>query len=297
MPSDTAPFGRILTAIVTPFTERGDLDVDSLRALARYLADRRHDGLIVNGTTGESATTSDDEKREVLRVLKDEVGDRLKLVAGVGTNDTAHSIELAAQAADVGADGLLVVTPYYNKPPQAGLIEHFRAIADATELPVMLYDIPGRAGIPIETSTLIELAGHPRIVAVKDAKGDLWAASHVQRATDLAWYSGDDGANLGHLAHGGVGVVGVTSHLASVDYAEMVDAVNAGDLATAIDIHRRLVPAVDAIMGITQGAVSVKAALAEAGVIAGEHVRLPLVTMTDDERAAMRAGLKESHLK
>ncbi|SNV22252.1 Dihydrodipicolinate synthase [Dermatophilus congolensis] len=296
MSSAIAPFGRVLTAIVTPFTADGALDLESLRSLAIYLADRRHDGLVVNGTTGESATTSDDEKRLILQTVKDAVGDRIKIVAGVGTNDTAHSISLARQAAEIGADGALVVTPYYNKPPQTGILAHFRAVADATDLPVMVYDIPGRAGVPITTETHIALAAHPNIVAVKDAKGDLWAASHVQRATDLAWYSGDDGANLAHFAQGAHGIVGVTSHFASIEYANMIDALNNGNLPQAIDIHRKLIPAVDAIMGTSQGAITVKAALAEAGIIATDHVRLPLAQLTDTQRDIVRQGLKEAHL-
>ena len=291
-----APFGRVLTAMVTPFTPDGKVDFDSVQALAKHLADRRHDGLVINGTTGESPTTSDEEKRDLLVAVKEAVGDRLKIVAGVGSNNTAHTLELTRQAAEVGVDGMLVVTPYYNKPPQTGLLAHFRAVADETDVPVMLYDIPGRSGIPITTVTLIELANHPRIVAVKDAKGDLWAAAHVMRETDLAWYSGDDGANLAHLTQGAAGVVGVTSHLACLEYADMIDAVHRGDLAAAIEIHHRLIPAVDAVMGITQGAIMVKAALADAGLIAHDTMRLPLVAATDTERAALRAGLKESNL-
>lgn len=296
MPTANAPFGRVLTAMVTPFTPDGQVDFDSAQALATHLAGRRHDGLVINGTTGESATTSDAEKRDLLIAVKEAVGDRLKIVAGVGSNDTAHTLELTRQAAEVGVDGMLVVTPYYNKPPQSGLIAHFTAVADETDTPVLLYDIPGRSGIPITTATLIELAGHPNIVAVKDAKGDLWAAAHVMRETDLAWYSGDDGANLAHLTQGAVGVVGVTSHVASVQYAEMIDAVDRGDLKTAIEIHHRLVPVVDAVMGITQGAIMVKAALADAGLIPHATMRLPLVAATDTEREALRAGLKESNL-
>ncbi len=295
-PAPLAPFGRVLTAMVTPFTPDGKVDFDSIATLATHLADRRHDGLIINGTTGESATTSDAEKRDILAAVKEAVGDRLKIVAGVGSNDTAHTLELTRAAAEVGVDGMLVVTPYYNKPPQSGLVAHFTAVADETDVPVMLYDIPGRSGVPIATPTLIELANHANIVAVKDAKGDLWAAAHVMRETDLAWYSGDDGANLAHLTQGAVGIVGVTSHICSVQYAEMIDALDRGDLRTAIDIHHRLVPIVDAVMGITQGAIMVKAAMAQAGVIAHDIMRLPLPAATDTERAALRDGLKESNL-
>src|SRR5215813_13079670 len=188
-----APFGRMLTAMITPMTADGALDADGAARLATYLVDDlRNDGLVISGTTGESPTTSNDEKDGLLRAVIGAVGDRAAVVAGVGTNDTAHTIELARAAERAGADGLLVVTPYYNKPPQNGLDAHFTAVADATGLPVMLYDIPGRTGTPITTPTLLSLAGHPRIVAVKDAKGDMTAGSMVMSATDLAFYSGDD---------------------------------------------------------------------------------------------------------
>src|SRR5690606_28747973 len=188
-----APFGRMLTAMVTPFTSDGAVDYEAVQRLAEYLVDeQRNDGLIVNGTTGESPTTTDEEKERILRAVVEAVGDRAFVVAGAGTNDTRHSVELAKAAERAGVHGLLVVTPYYNKPPQEGLYRHFSAVADATGLPVMLYDIPGRTGVPIATETLLRLAQHPRIVAVKDAKGDLFAASQVMAATDLVFYSGDD---------------------------------------------------------------------------------------------------------
>lgn len=282
--------------MVTPMTKDGALDLDAAASLASYLIDQGNDGLVINGTTGESSTTTDEEKTQLLSAVLSAVGDRCRVVAGVGTNDTRHTLHLARQAEEVGAHGLLVVTPYYNKPPQAGLAAHFRQVADATDLPVMLYDIPSRSGIPIAVPTLIELASHPRILAVKDAKSDFWAASEVLRATDLLWYSGNDGDNLLHLAQGGVGVVGVTSHVAAGRYAEMVAAVDAGDLASARRIHLGLVPAVNAVMGITQGLMSVKAALVDQGVLNSDAVRGPLLTLTDDERARLRAGLKESGL-
>src|SRR3954449_5972172 len=186
------PFGRVLTAMVTPFTADGALDLDGAQRLATHLVDAGNDGLGINGTTGESPTTTDAEKSDLVRAVLEAVGDRAHVVAGVGTNDTHHSIELARAAEKVGAHGLLIVTPYYNKPPQEGLYRHFTAVADATGLPVMLYDIPGRSGVPIKTETLIRLAQHERIVAVKDAKGDLFAAGQVMMATDLVFYSGDD---------------------------------------------------------------------------------------------------------
>jgi len=199
------PFGRLLTAMVTPFGVSGELDLDAAVRLATYLVDEQgNDGLVVNGTTGESPTTTDAEKADLVRAVADAVGERAHVVAGVGTFDTVHTIHLAEQAAKSGADGLLVVTPYYSRPPQSGLLAHFRAIADSTELPIVLYDIPGRSGIPIQTETMIALAAHERIVAVKDAKGDLVGSSRVLAETDLAYYSGDDAATLPLLAVGGV---------------------------------------------------------------------------------------------
>lgn len=289
-------FGRVLTAMVTPMRPDGSLHLEAAAKLASWLVDRGNDGLVVNGTTGESATTTDQEKSDLLRAVVEAVGHRASVVAGVGTYDTAHTLHLARQAAEAGANGLLVVTPYYNKPPQSGLIAHFTAVADSTELPVMLYDIPGRTATPIAVPTLIALAQHPRIVAVKDAKGDFWASTQVMRETDLHWYSGDDGANLAHLAQGADGVVGVTSHIASPDYAQMVAAVGRGDLTTAIAVHHRLVPAVDAVMTITQGAIMAKAALAELGVLDSATMRLPLVEATEQEREALRSGMQQSSL-
>lgn len=292
----TPPFGRVLTAMVTPMTPDGAVDEDGVRAVADHLLAHRHDGIIVNGTTGESATLTSDESIRVIEIVAGHVGDRAQVVAGVGSNDTAHSIDMARRAANVGATGLLVVTPYYNKPTQPGLVAHFGAIADATDLPVVVYDIPGRTGIPIATETLIRLADHPRIVAVKDAKGDLWAATHVMAATDLHWYSGDDVLNLAHLAQGAVGIISVVGHVAGSEYAAMIDAVLAGDLTTAATIHRQLVPVVDAIMGLSQGAIMAKAALAELGVIRSAHVRLPLVESPPEHLAILREGLRRSGL-
>ncbi len=290
----TPPFGRVLTAMVTPMTPDGAVDEDGVLAVAEHLLTHGHDGIVVNGTTGESATLSADESIRVIELVAAHVGERAVVVAGVGSNDTAHSVAMARRAAGVGARGLLVVTPYYNKPTQPGLIAHFGAVADATDLPVLVYDIPGRTGIPIHTETLVRLAEHPRIRGVKDAKGDLWAATHVMAATGLHWYSGDDVLNLAHLAQGAIGVVSVVGHVAGREYAAMVAAVDAGDLVTARAIHHRLVPLVDAIMTTSQGAIMAKAALVELGVIASAHVRLPLVTSPPEHLAILRAGLTRS---
>jgi 4-hydroxy-tetrahydrodipicolinate synthase len=289
-------FGRVLTAMVTPLHPDGRVDLEGAQRLATHLVEHGNDGLIVSGTTGESPTTSDAEKDQLLRAVLEAVGDRARIVAGVGSNNTAHSIENALVAAKAGAHGVLVVTPYYNKPPQEGVRAHFTAVADATDLPVMLYDIPGRSGIAIHTETLLRLAEHPRIHAVKDAKGDLFASSQVMAATDLQYYSGDDVLNLAHLTQGAVGIASVVAHVAGSHYAEMVAAVAAGDLPRAIALHRQLIPAVNAVMNITQGAIMVKAALKEQGVLASAAVRLPLVEATADQVALVRDGLRQSGL-
>ena len=231
--SERVPFGRMLTAMITPMTGEGAVDYDGAARLAEYLVtEMRNDGLVISGTTGESPTTSDAEKARLLRAVLDAVGDRATIVAGVGTNDTAHTCELARQAEEAGAHGLLVVTPYYNKPPQHGLVAHFTAVADATGLPVLVYDIPGRTGTAIATETLVQLSAHPRIVAVKDAKGDFGASSVVMAATDLAFYSGDDMLNLPWLSVGAVGFVSVHGHVVGDRLHEMIDAYVAGDVAT-----------------------------------------------------------------
>ena len=294
--TSASPFGRVVTAMVSPMRPDGSLDLDAAQRVAQHLIDHGHDGIVVNGTTGESPTTTDAEKVELIRAVVEVVGDRAWVTAGAGTNDTAHSVELARAAEAAGAHALLVVAPYYNKPPQSGLRAHCTAVADATGLPVMLYDIPGRSGIPFATETLLELARHPRIRAVKDAKGDLWAATKVMSQTDLLWFSGDDVANLAHLANGATGVVSVVGHVAGDVYAEMVAAMDKGDLTRARELHRQVVPAVDAIMNITQGAIMAKAALKEIGVLDSAAVRLPLVEATPEQAAAVRGGLDTSGL-
>jgi 4-hydroxy-tetrahydrodipicolinate synthase len=282
--------------MVSPMSSDGSLDLDDAQELAAHLVDNGHDGLVINGTTGESPTTTDAEKADLVRVVVEAVGDRAHVVAGAGSNNTAHSVESARSAEKAGAHGLLIVTPYYNKPPQAGVLAHFTSVADATDLPVIVYDIPGRTGTPIHTDTLLRMAEHPRIVAVKDAKGDLFAASEVMSQTDLQWYSGDDALNLAHLTQGAVGIISVVGHVASRMYAEMIAAVLEGRLARAIEIHRQLIPAVNAIMHITQGAIAVKAALHDQGVIDSPAVRLPLIAATTDQIAQLREGLEQSGL-
>jgi 4-hydroxy-tetrahydrodipicolinate synthase len=275
--------------MVTPFTRDGALDVEGAQRLATHLVDSGNDGLVVNGTTGEAPTTTDDEKGRLVRAVLEAVGDRAQVVAGVGTNDTRHTIELARQAEAAGAHGLLVVTPYYSKPPQAGLHRHFTAVADATALPVMVYDIPARTGVPVQTETLVRLAEHDRIVAVKDAKDDLGAASWVLARTDLAYYSGTDMLNLPLLSVGAVGFVSVVGHLVSGELRQLLEAFVAGDTVKAREIHQRLLPVYTGVFR-TQGLILTKAALNLLGLPAGP-VRPPLVDATAEQVSELRKDL------
>ncbi len=296
-PGSGAPFGRMLTAMITPMTADGALDVDGAARLATYLVDdMRNDGLVISGTTGESPTTSDAEKDRLLRTVIEAVGDRATVVAGVGTNDTAHTRELAQAAQRAGADALLVVTPYYNKPPQSGLVAHFTAVADATGLPNMLYDIPGRTGTPIATETLLRLAQHPRIVAVKDAKSDPAASSLVMASTDLVYYCGEDMVNLPWLSLGAAGFVSVVGHVAGDRLHEMIDAYRAGDVAGALAIHRELLPVYVGIMTRTQGVITTKAALGLLG-LPGGPVRAPLADATPAQVEQLRTDLVAGGVK
>ena len=288
--SPTHPFGVMLTAMITPFHDDGSLDLDGAQRLATHLVDvLKHDGLVINGTTGESATKTDEEDIAVLKAVLEAVGDRATVVAGVGTNDTRHSVEAARMAADAGAHGVMAVTPYYNRPPQEGLIRHFHAIADATDLPMITYDIPKRTGTAIELDTLMRIAEHPRIVANKDAKGDLDFAQWGIRETGLAWYSGDDILNLPLLALGAAGMISVVGHLVGDRLKEMAEALWAGRTAEATAINASLLPVYTGCFR-TQGVILTKAALAMQGLPAGP-VRLPLVDATDAQRETLRADL------
>jgi 4-hydroxy-tetrahydrodipicolinate synthase len=287
--TSSVPFGRIVTAMVTPFTADRGLDLDGAQQLAEQLVESGSTGLVINGTTGEAPTTTDAEKSALVRAVLEAVGDRARVIAGIGTNDTRHTVEQALAAQAAGAHALLAVTPYYSRPPQAGVRRHFEAVADATELPVMLYDIPGRTATPIETETLLRLAEHPRIVAVKDAKGDLGASSRVMAETDLAYYCGDDILNLPFAAIGSVGTVSVVSHLVGPDLAAMYEAYFAGDVAKARDIHRMLLPVYTGVFR-TQGVITIKAALRALGRPGGP-LRLPLVELDEAGTATLRADL------
>ncbi|CAA9375549.1 MAG: 4-hydroxy-tetrahydrodipicolinate synthase [uncultured Nocardioides sp.] len=291
-----APFGRLLTAMATAFHDDGSIDLDGTAEIAHHLVDNGNDGVVVSGTTGESPTTSVAEDGRILQAVVDAVGDRATVIAGVGTNATAHSVELAEQAAKVGVDGLLLVTPYYNKPSPAGVLHHFRSVAEATDVPVMLYDVPGRTGLPIARETYERARELPAVISVKEATGN---PAHTVELTRLGYsvYCGDDAATLGYLAYGAVGLVSVVAHAASRDLKTMIEAFAGGDTARALEIHTRLEPAFDAVMGVANyGATTAKAALELLGVLDNRNVRGPLVPLDDDEVTALRAGLAASGL-
>jgi len=289
------PFGRLITAMVTPFDVAGSLDLDKAQQLANYLVEEQgNDALVINGTTGESPTTTDAEKAELVRAVKDAVEGRALVIAGAGNNDTIHSVQLVDQAAKAGADGLLIVTPYYNKPPQAGVLAHFTTIADSTDLPIIVYDIPGRAGIPIETSALIKLGEHPRIVAVKDAKALPVESARVMAETDLAYYAGDDAMTLPLLAVGAVGVVGTSTHFSGRGTKALIEAYERGDHIEALRLYRQLLPIYTGVFR-TQGTILVKAGLRERGLDVGP-VRLPLVEADDHELSHLRQDLAAAGL-
>ncbi|MFC4556326.1 4-hydroxy-tetrahydrodipicolinate synthase [Georgenia faecalis] len=295
-PVPSRTFGSVVTAMVTPFHADGSLDLGTAQALAVHLVDSGCDGLVVNGTTGESPTTHQPEKDALLRAVLEAVGDRAMVIAGAGSNDTAHAVRMAQAAQRSGAHGLLVVSPYYNRPSQEGVCAHIEAVTDAADLPVMLYDIPGRTGVAIGDAALDRLAQHPRIIAVKDATGDVPAGFERMARTGLEFYSGDDGLNFAWLAHGASGVVSVVAHVAADAYARMVAAVDAGDLVGARAVANRMRPVVAALMGGGQGAVMSKEALHLQGLLPSPAVRLPLVGAPDQHIAALRDVLHEEGL-
>jgi 4-hydroxy-tetrahydrodipicolinate synthase len=288
------PFGTVSVAMVTPFTSKGEVDFDKAAELADQLVSRGCDGLVVSGTTGESPTTTVPEKTDLLKVVLDAVGDRARVVQGAGSYDTAETIRRCRDAAEIGAHGLLIVTPYYSKPPQAGVYAHFTAVADATDLPVMLYDIPPRSVVPIETETILRLAEHPNIKAVKDAKGDLHAGATIMAQTDLEFLSGDDGINLPWLSVGASGFVSVIGHLVPDRLAALRDAAAAGDLDRARSLTRSMAPLVDA-MGRLGGVTMVKAALRITGLDVGDP-RLPQVAADGPQIEALINDLRNAEV-
>jgi 4-hydroxy-tetrahydrodipicolinate synthase len=289
-----ARFGRVVTAMVTPFTDDLSLDVARAQELAGWLIDHGSDGLVVTGSTGESATLTDDEKITMWRAVAEAVGGRATVIAGTGTYDTAHSIHLSEEAEKAGADGLLIVTPYYNKPPQRGLVEHFTRIAGATGLPILAYNIPGRTGLRIEHDTLLRMAEVENIVAVKDSTGDFDAIAHLVRAAPDGFevYSGDDWAIFGYVGLGAVGVVSVASHLVGERIGQMIDQLEGGDMASARKLHYELLPVFDA-MFITSNPIPLKKAMELIGQPVGRP-RLPLLEATQDETGRIEVALKES---
>jgi 4-hydroxy-tetrahydrodipicolinate synthase len=268
------PFGQVLVALVTPFTADGEVDWAGVEKHIDDVITAGADGIVVTGTTGETSTLTDPEKLRLVEVGKDVAAGRAKIITGGGSNETAHAMQLARQSEKAGADGNMIVTPYYNKPTQAGVLTHFRMIADATDLPVILYDIPGRTGIPINYETILRAAKHPNILAVKDAKGDLAQVSRVLNPNVLP-----------HLSIGATGLIGVTANIAAKPYRQMVDAVNAGDLKTATLAHQQLEPLVRAVMTHVPGTVAAKYILHGLGRIGSPRVRLPLVGPEESEAA------------
>ena len=287
--STQAPFGRLITAMITPFAKDGSIDWDGVATLATHLADHGHDAIAVNGTTGEAPTTKSSEKIEIIKVVKSTVGSRVKVLSGAGDNETSYTVEQAKRSADAGADGLLIVTPYYNKPPQAGIEAHFKAVAGATDLPIMMYDIPGRTGVEIESDTIVRLFDLPNIVALKDAKGNLAATSDVIARCGIPVYSGDDILNLPFLSIGAVGFVSVCGHTVGTELKAMLDAWFAGDTARALEIHQKLIPVFKGTFK-TQGAILTKAAMNLMG-LPGGTTRLPLVDATPAQIATLREDL------
>lgn len=279
------PFGQVLVALVTPFTADGEVDWPSVEKHIDKVITDGADGIVVTGTTGETSTLTDPEKIKLVEVGVSVSGGRAKIITGGGSNETAHAMQLAQKSEKAGADGNMIVTPYYNKPTQAGILTHFRMIADATDLPVILYDIPGRTGVAIAYETFLRAAKHPNIIAVKDAKGDLAEVSRVLNQTDLMYFSGDDANVLPHLSIGASGLIGVTANIASGPYRTIIDAVNAGDLATATAAHKALEPLVRAVMTHVPGTVAAKYILHGLGRIGSPRVRLPLVGPEEWEAA------------
>jgi 4-hydroxy-tetrahydrodipicolinate synthase len=285
------PFGALLTAMVTPLTPDGAVDLDQARTLAGWLVDQGCDGLVLSGTTGESPTTYSPEKADLVAAVADAVGDRAVIVAGAGSNDTAHASRMAEQAVAAGADGVLVVSPYYSRPSQEGVARHIEAVAEAGGKPVMIYDVPGRTGVRISAAAYERLAQHPLIVATKDATGDVAAAAGLAASTGLAWYSGDDALLLPFLAHGGAGLVSVAAPAPPAALAATIAAWDAGDHAGALAAFRTTLPAIQALNGAGFQAVMAKAAVEALGVVRGRTVRPPLVEASEDEAAEVRAGL------
>jgi 4-hydroxy-tetrahydrodipicolinate synthase len=289
-------FGSVVTAMVTPFREDHAVDLERAQELASWLVDNGSDAVVVAGSTGESPTLTHREKSELFRAVGEAIRGRAKLVCGTGTYSTAETLELTQAAEDAGADGLLVVTPYYNKPPQRGLLAHFERIADATQLPMILYNIPGRTATRIEHETLLRLAETANIVAVKDSTGDFQAISRLvaEAPEGFEVYSGDDWATFGYVCLGAVGVISVASHLVGPQIRQMIDLIETGDVPAARKIHEDLAPLCNALF-VTSNPIPLKAALEMVGRSCGEP-RLPLVPATTEEQERVRKALQDAGL-
>ncbi|RBY75670.1 4-hydroxy-tetrahydrodipicolinate synthase [Blastococcus sp. TF02-09] len=290
-PSPVRPFGALLTAMVTPMTDDGALDLEAAERLAVELVDAGHDGLVLNGTTGEAPTTSDREKADLVRVVVRALGGRALVLAGAGSNDTRHAVAMARHAAEAGADGLLAVTPYYSRPSQDGVVAHLSAVADAGDLPVMLYDVPARTGLRLSADSLRRLAEHPRITAIKDATQDPAAAFRLIHETGMAWYCGDDDLLLPYLSVGAVGLVSMAGHLVGEELARVIALAEAGEPEQAREVFRSVLPVIDLISGSGNGALRSKLALTLTGRIPGPAMRLPQLPAGEDETAAVGAAL------
>jgi len=286
-------FGQVLTAMVTPFDQNGDVDFDATRALVNYLIENGTDGLVVAGTTGESPTLSTEEKIELFKFVVDVVGGRIPVIAGTGSNNTRASISLTKQAEATGVDGIMLVAPYYNKPSQEGMYQHFTAIAESTSLPVMLYNIPGRSVVNMSVETIVRLSQIPNIVAIKEANGNLDAMAEVisQTPSDFTLYSGDDGLTLPVLSIGGAGVVSVASHIIGNEMQEMINLFKNGKIEEAAAAHRKLLPIMNALFA-APNPTPVKAALNLKGIKVG-GVRLPMVPLTPEETNTLQSVLHQ----
>ena len=286
-------FGQVLVALVTPMTPDGEVDWAATEKHIDYVISNGADGVVVTGTTGETSTLTDAEKIRLVQVGKSVAAGRAKIITGGGSNETAHAIQLYKDSEKAGADGVMIVTPYYNKPTQAGILTHFRMISDATDLPVILYDIPGRTGVAISYDTFHRAAKHPNIVAIKDAKGDLAQVSRLLLETGLMYFSGDDPYVLPHLSIGATGLIGVTANIAPHAYRAIVDATNNNDFHSALAVHNALEPLQRAVMTHVPGTVAAKYVLHGLGLISSPRVRLPLVGPEDSEAAAIEVGIDQ----
>lgn len=296
MTSAQRPFGTVLTAMVTPMFDDGTLDIEGAQRVAKHLVDHGSDGLVISGTTGEAPTTHAPEKEELTRAIVEAVGDRAMVVAGAGSNDTAHAVMMATQAQDCGAHGVLALTPYYSKPSQAGVVAHFNAICDASDLPVMIYDIPGRTALAIGDDAFDQIARIPTVKAVKDATGDVAQAKARIARSDVAWYSGDDPLTLEFLRVGAVGVVSVASHVVGEWVRDMIAAHDAGDSDLADELNERITPVTRALMAPGPGATMAKAGMQALGILKSRHMRLPLLPATPQEYTSVTAALAAAGL-